>query len=53
VDTYVKRIRVKLGAGNKAELTRVALLGHLIPDQAAGDAAPAPAPAPTKATAAA
>ncbi|GAA0495169.1 helix-turn-helix transcriptional regulator [Streptomyces olivaceiscleroticus] len=26
VDTYVKRIRAKLGAGNKAELTRVALL---------------------------
>lgn len=26
VDTYVKRIRVKLGAGNKAELTRLALL---------------------------
>jgi DNA-binding NarL/FixJ family response regulator len=25
VDTYVKRIRVKLGAGNKAELTRAAL----------------------------
>jgi DNA-binding NarL/FixJ family response regulator len=29
VDTYVKRIRAKLGAGNKAELTRVALLGRL------------------------
>ncbi|MGW7488997.1 response regulator transcription factor [Streptomyces sp. NPDC054786] len=28
VDTYVKRIRVKLGAGNKAELTRLALLGR-------------------------
>ncbi|MFE9257345.1 DNA-binding response regulator [Streptomyces sp. NPDC006879] len=27
VDTYVKRIRAKLGVGNKAELTRVALLG--------------------------
>lgn len=26
VDTYVKRIRAKLGVGNKAELTRVALL---------------------------
>ncbi len=26
VDTYVKRIRTKLGAGNKAELTRIALL---------------------------
>ncbi|HTJ72911.1 MAG TPA: response regulator transcription factor [Actinospica sp.] len=29
VDTYVKRIRAKLGAGNKAELTRAALLGHV------------------------
>ena len=29
VDTYVKRIRAKLGVGNKAELTRVALLGRL------------------------
>jgi len=29
VDTYVKRIRVKLEVGNKAELTRVALLGHI------------------------
>jgi DNA-binding NarL/FixJ family response regulator len=28
VDTYVKRIRAKLGAGNKAELTRAALLGR-------------------------
>jgi DNA-binding NarL/FixJ family response regulator len=30
VDTYVKRIRAKLGAGNKAELTRAAMLraGH-------------------------
>ena len=28
VDTYVKRIRAKLGAGNKAELTRAALLGQ-------------------------
>ncbi|MET7312321.1 LuxR C-terminal-related transcriptional regulator [Streptomyces sp. NPDC005571] len=26
VDTYVKRIRTKLGAGNKAELTRAAML---------------------------
>jgi DNA-binding NarL/FixJ family response regulator len=26
VDTYVKRIRAKLGAGNKAELTRIAIL---------------------------
>lgn len=29
VDTYVKRIRAKLGVGNKAELTRVALLNHM------------------------
>src|SRR3712207_8718729 len=28
VDSYVKRIRAKLGVGNKAELTRVALLGR-------------------------
>lgn len=28
VDTYVKRIRSKLDAGNKAELTRLALLGE-------------------------
>ncbi|BCB89243.1 helix-turn-helix transcriptional regulator [Phytohabitans suffuscus] len=32
VDTYVKRIRAKLGVGNKAELTRAALLGRLIGD---------------------
>jgi DNA-binding NarL/FixJ family response regulator len=29
VDTYVRRIRSKLGVGNKAELTRAALLGGL------------------------
>ncbi|MGH3217148.1 MAG: response regulator transcription factor [Streptosporangiaceae bacterium] len=29
VDTYVKRIRSKLGVGNKAELTRAALLGRV------------------------
>ena len=29
VDTYVERIRAKLGVGNKAELTRAALLGRL------------------------
>lgn len=28
VDTYVKRIRFKLDLGNKAELTRAAVLGH-------------------------
>lgn len=32
VDTYVKRIRAKLGVGNKAELTRAALLGRMIRD---------------------
>jgi len=32
VDTYVKRIRAKIGAGNKAELTRAALLGGMIRD---------------------
>ncbi|WP_433389466.1 LuxR C-terminal-related transcriptional regulator [Micromonospora sp. KLBMP9576] len=30
VDTYVKRIRAKLGPGNKAELTRAALLGRML-----------------------
>jgi DNA-binding NarL/FixJ family response regulator len=33
VDTYVKRIRAKLGVGNKAELTRAALLGKLAADR--------------------
>jgi DNA-binding NarL/FixJ family response regulator len=33
VDTYVKRIRAKLGVGNKAELTRAALLGRLAAEQ--------------------
>jgi DNA-binding NarL/FixJ family response regulator len=28
VDTYVKRVRSKLGVGNKAELTRAAILGN-------------------------
>jgi DNA-binding NarL/FixJ family response regulator len=28
VDTYVKRVRAKLGVGNKAELTKVALLAQ-------------------------
>ncbi|MGC5052446.1 response regulator transcription factor [Micromonospora sp. DT48] len=31
VDTYVKRIRAKLGVSNKAELTRAALLGRFHP----------------------
>jgi DNA-binding NarL/FixJ family response regulator len=35
VDTYVKRIRAKLGVGNKAELTRAALLGRVVGDQPA------------------
>ncbi|NUR72856.1 MAG: response regulator transcription factor [Hamadaea sp.] len=30
VETYVSRIRVKLRAGNKAELTRAALLGGMV-----------------------
>jgi DNA-binding NarL/FixJ family response regulator len=30
VDTYVKRIRAKLGVGNKAELTRVALVDNFV-----------------------
>lgn len=33
VDTYVKRIRSKLDVGNKAELTRAALLGRLASEQ--------------------
>lgn len=43
VDTYVKRIRGKLGVGNKAELTRAALLGRLtreIPRSEADEPAP-------------
>lgn len=38
VDTYVKRIRAKLGVGNKAELTRAALLGGMMKQP--GGAAP-------------
>jgi DNA-binding NarL/FixJ family response regulator len=34
VDTYVKRIRAKLGVGNKAELTRAALLGRVVEEHA-------------------
>jgi DNA-binding NarL/FixJ family response regulator len=33
VDTYVKRIRAKLGVGNKAELTRAALLGRVVEEE--------------------
>jgi DNA-binding NarL/FixJ family response regulator len=40
VDTYVKRIRAKLGVGNKAELTRAALLGHLAAEAPAPDEPP-------------
>ncbi|HUZ39588.1 MAG TPA: response regulator transcription factor [Streptosporangiaceae bacterium] len=42
VDTYVKRIRAKLGVGNKAELTRAALLGRMV------TATPEPAVAPRR-----
>jgi DNA-binding NarL/FixJ family response regulator len=38
VDTYVKRIRAKLGVGNKAELTRAALLGKLATEPINADA---------------
>jgi DNA-binding NarL/FixJ family response regulator len=38
VDTYVKRIRSKLGVGNKAELTRAALLGRLVSSAGAENA---------------
>ncbi|MFF0312040.1 LuxR family transcriptional regulator [Streptosporangium sp. NPDC004379] len=31
VDTYLRRVRAKLGLGNKAELTRTALLGSPLP----------------------
>lgn len=44
VDTYVKRIRAKLGAGNKAELTRAALLWRLDTDPPAGPPSDAPEP---------
>lgn len=44
VDTYVKRVRAKLGVGNKAELTKVALLAQ---GPAVGPSVPAPRlPAP-------
>ena len=34
VNTYAKRIRAKLNAGNKAELTRIAIeLGHVAGEQ--------------------
>ncbi|MFC0527556.1 helix-turn-helix transcriptional regulator [Phytohabitans kaempferiae] len=40
VDTYVKRIKAKLGVGNKAELTRAALLGWLPGESGPRDADP-------------
>jgi len=48
VDTYVKRIRAKLGVGNKAELTRIALDGRLVSGRSATTepARPRPAPVP-------
>lgn len=46
VDTYVKRIRAKLGAGNKAELTRAALLGRLVGELPANEPHPRPASLP-------
>lgn len=36
VDSYLRRIRAKLGLGNKAELTRAATLGHLDPGRGMG-----------------
>jgi DNA-binding NarL/FixJ family response regulator len=40
VNTYAKRIRAKLGAGNKAELTRLAIQsGQLTPDECGNSAA--------------
>ncbi|MFD1081654.1 LuxR C-terminal-related transcriptional regulator [Micromonospora andamanensis] len=42
VDTYVKRTRAELGVGNRAELTRAALLGRPLPSPTpiAGPAGP-------------
>ena len=46
VDTYVKRIRAKIGAGNKAKLTRAALLGRLVGEPSdSPQSGPAVAPA--------
>lgn len=42
VDTYVKRIRAKLGVGNKAELTRAALLGRAAEEPTAPAEGPEP-----------
>jgi DNA-binding NarL/FixJ family response regulator len=40
VDTYVKRVRAKLGVGNKAELTKVALLARIPATAGAAAAGP-------------
>jgi DNA-binding NarL/FixJ family response regulator len=42
VDTYVKRIRAKLGARNKADLTRAALLGRFVSEPATSPTGPIP-----------
>ena len=49
VDTYVKRIRAKLGVGNKAELTRVALAGRLVSGVSTITEVENPQPAPSPA----
>ncbi|MER7169894.1 response regulator transcription factor [Streptomyces mesophilus] len=49
VDTYVKRIRVKLDVGNKAELTRAALLGKFVTLTEIDDAGSAARTAPPRA----
>jgi DNA-binding NarL/FixJ family response regulator len=46
VDTYVKRIRAKLGVGNKAELTRVALAGRIVGGGSTTTEVENPRPAP-------
>ena len=46
MDTYVKRIRAKLGVGNKAELTRVALVDRLVGGLSTTIDAETPWPAP-------
>jgi DNA-binding NarL/FixJ family response regulator len=43
-NTYVKRIRAKLGVGNKAELTRAALLGGVVRGTNSADHEQPPAP---------
>ncbi|AVT33718.1 DNA-binding response regulator [Plantactinospora sp. BC1] len=48
VDSYVRRIRAKLGLGNKAELTRAAVLGHLTPDTRRPDQSDSSQPCPSR-----